>query len=80
VLELAAADGLPVYLESTEVAVPMYRKLGFRVIDGFEMRVPRPTSGSTELSGVYSESCMVWYPPSIVSTREDGRSDEKCVS
>lgn len=59
---MAAADGLPVYLESTEVAVVMYQKLGFRLIDGFEMKIPGP--GSTELSEVYRESCMVWYPPS----------------
>jgi ribosomal protein S18 acetylase RimI-like enzyme len=62
VLEMAAADGMPVYLESTEVAVPMYEKLGFRVIDGFEMQIPRP--GLAELTEVYREACMVWYPPS----------------
>lgn len=72
VLDLAAADGLPVYLESTEVAVPLYRKLGFRVLDGFEMRIPqpRPVVGSiAEVGGDeeevwYREKCMVWTPPS----------------
>lgn len=59
---MAAADGLPVYLESTGVALPMCEKLGFRVIDAFEMRIPR--AGSVELSVVYKECCMVWYPPS----------------
>ncbi|KAK4241769.1 acyl-CoA N-acyltransferase [Achaetomium macrosporum] len=62
VLEMAAADGLPVYLESTEVAVQLYTKLGFQVLDGFEMSIPR--AGSAELSEVYRELCMVWRPPS----------------
>ena len=62
VLEMAAVDGMPVYLESTEVAARMYEKLGFKVIDGFEMQIPRP--GSAELTQVYREACMVWYPPS----------------
>ncbi|KAK3937857.1 hypothetical protein QBC46DRAFT_266570 [Diplogelasinospora grovesii] len=60
VLDLAAAEGLPVYLESTSVAVPMYEKLGFKAIDGFEMIIPR--RGSSELSEKYEEVCMVWYP------------------
>jgi hypothetical protein len=64
---MAAADGMPVYLESTEVAVPMYEKLGFKVIDGFEMQIPRP--GSAELTQVYREACMVWYPPSKQGAR-----------
>ena len=76
-LELAAVDGLPVYLESTEVAVPMYQKLGLQVIDGFDMRIPRPGSGevpgSTELSGIYLELCMVWYPPSSTQDAERSR-------
>ena len=61
VLGLAAADGLPVYLESTQVAVPMYQRLGFKIIDGFEMEIPR--RGSAEAVEVYRETCMVWYPP-----------------
>ncbi|KAK4149069.1 hypothetical protein C8A00DRAFT_47244 [Chaetomidium leptoderma] len=60
VLEMAAVDGLPVYLESTEVAVPMYEKLGFKVIDGFEMKITRP--GSTDSEDIYKESCMAWHP------------------
>jgi hypothetical protein len=64
---MAAADRMPVYLESTEVAVPMYEKLGFKAIDGFEMRIPRP--GSAELTQVYREACMVWYPPSKQGAR-----------
>ncbi|GAB1315814.1 N-acetyltransferase domain-containing protein [Madurella fahalii] len=61
VLEMADADGLPVYLECTEVAVPMYEKLGFRGIDSFEMRVPRyGLAGQGDV--VYRELCMTWYP------------------
>ncbi|KAK0628952.1 hypothetical protein B0T17DRAFT_488944 [Bombardia bombarda] len=63
VLDMAAAEGLPVYLESTMVAVPLYEKLGFRAIDGFEMGIPRRGSSSDELSETYREICMVWYPP-----------------
>lgn len=59
---MAAADGLPVYLESTEVAIPMYEKLGFQVIDSFKMTIPRV--GSAEDSEVYKEVCMVWHPSS----------------
>ena len=65
VLEMAATDGLPVYLESTEVAVPMYEKLGFKAINSFEMTIRRP--GSAGVSEVYREWCMVWYPPSAKS-------------
>lgn len=61
VLELAAADGLPVYLESTEGAVPLYEKFGFKAIDAFEMTIPRV--GGDGASEVYKEVCMVWYPP-----------------
>lgn len=61
---MVAEDGLPVYLESTKNAVGMYEKLGFKAVDGFEMRIPRPGSGADELSEVYREVCMVWYPPS----------------
>jgi GNAT superfamily N-acetyltransferase len=71
VLEMAAADGMPVYLESTEVAIPMYEKLGFKVIDGFEMEIPSP--GSAGLTEVYREACMVWYPPQ----KQDDRSGER---
>ncbi|KAL1842909.1 hypothetical protein VTJ49DRAFT_3697 [Mycothermus thermophilus] len=69
VLDMAAAEGLPVYLESTEVAVPLYERLGFRELGGFEMRIPRRgTANDTE---VYRETCMVWYPPA--AEREEGR-------
>ncbi|KAK3292699.1 uncharacterized protein B0H64DRAFT_329042 [Chaetomium fimeti] len=69
VLGLAAADGLPVYIESTGVAVSMYQRLGFTTIDGFEMRLPRPAF--TALSEIYREECMVWYPPPT----QDGGSE-----
>ncbi|KAL2150798.1 hypothetical protein VTH82DRAFT_7361 [Thermothelomyces myriococcoides] len=60
VLELAMRDRLPVYLESTDVAIHMYRKLGFRAIDEIQMEIPRPTSGETTIT--YREVCMVWQP------------------
>ncbi|KAL2197858.1 hypothetical protein P885DRAFT_68073 [Corynascus similis CBS 632.67] len=68
VLGMAEADGLRAYLESTEVAIPMYQKLGFRVIEGFQMEIPRPD----EYSVSYREACMVWYPPSMA---QDDRSN-----
>ncbi|KAK4232481.1 hypothetical protein QBC38DRAFT_352077 [Podospora fimiseda] len=61
VLDFARADGLPVYLESTDVAVKMYEKLGFRKVDFFEMRIPT-REGSEELEEVYEEVCMIWKP------------------
>ncbi|KAL2132924.1 hypothetical protein VTI74DRAFT_3145 [Chaetomium olivicolor] len=72
VLEMAADDGLPVYLESTDVALPMYERLGFRAIDGFEMRIPKSGSDSEELSGAYKEMCMVWYPPRTMGQGQSG--------
>jgi len=56
VLDIAAADGLPVYLESTENAVSMYQRFGFKEIDSFEMGIPG------ELK--YREVCMLLDPPS----------------
>jgi ribosomal protein S18 acetylase RimI-like enzyme len=58
VLEMAQADGLPVYLESTNVAVKMYEKLGFKRVDSFEMKIPsRGDAGELE---AYEEVCMIW--------------------
>ncbi|KAK4166403.1 acyl-CoA N-acyltransferase [Cladorrhinum sp. PSN259] len=58
VLEMAQADGLPVYLESTNVAVKMYERLGFKRVDSFEMKIPsRGDSGEWE---AYEEVCMIW--------------------
>jgi len=70
---MAAADGLPVYLESTILAVPMYEKLGFKAIGSFEMDIPPPLRRVTGDGGglgeshgaascVYREVCMVWHP------------------
>ncbi|KAL2016842.1 hypothetical protein VTK56DRAFT_2917 [Thermocarpiscus australiensis] len=78
VLEMAAAEGLPVYLESTEVAVPMYEKLGFQVVDEFQMRIPR--AGSSELSEVYKELCMIWHPPPKQQERHTGVIDAASAS
>jgi hypothetical protein len=60
VLELAAEDGLPVYLESTETAVGMYERLGFREVGGFGMEIPGKGDGEEVV--VYREVCMVWEP------------------
>lgn len=63
VMGKAAAEGLPVYLEATEEAVSMYRRLGFEEVDGFEMSIP-PSLGSEKPYELYREWCMVWHPPS----------------
>lgn len=63
-------DGpLPVYLESTMEAVPMYERLGFKAVDGFEMEIPALGMSSGEDEGkaegektTYREVCMVYYP------------------
>ncbi|KAL2266203.1 hypothetical protein VTJ83DRAFT_5555 [Remersonia thermophila] len=69
VLDMAAAEGVPVYLESTEVAVKLYERLGFRTLGGFEMRIPR--RGTANDMVVYRETCMVWYPPSQEEEEEE---------
>lgn len=66
-LEMAERDDLPVYLESTKVAVPMYEKLGFRAIGTFQMIIPRPTAPG--LSETYEEVCMIWHPGTLTSQR-----------
>ena len=61
VQELAGAAGLPIYLESTENAVGLYQKLGFVVIDSFQMPIPsKGTEGTKETTEVYKEVCMLW--------------------
>lgn len=59
VMERARGDGMPVYLESTIVAVRMYERLGFKAVDRFGMRIPGSGRGMEE---VYEEVCMVWRP------------------
>ncbi|KAK4103216.1 hypothetical protein N658DRAFT_422129 [Parathielavia hyrcaniae] len=61
ILKMAAADGLPVYLESTEWAFRMYERCGFQGLHSFQMDIPlTPASQST----VYLELCMACHPPS----------------
>ncbi|KAJ4392463.1 hypothetical protein N0V85_007033 [Neurospora sp. IMI 360204] len=62
-------EKLPVYLESTMEAVPMYERLRFEAVDGFEMEIPAPRMVSGEDEGkaegdkmTYREVCMVYYP------------------
>ncbi|KAK3692818.1 hypothetical protein B0T22DRAFT_495841 [Podospora appendiculata] len=66
VLGMAAAEGLPVYLESTIMAVSLYERLGFKAIDAFEMKIPG-RSGSIETGEVYREVCMVWSPQPAIN-------------
>lgn len=61
VMAAAQADGMrPVYLESTAVAVALYKRLGFVTLGEFGMKIPK--RGSTEPTEDYCEICMVWRP------------------
>jgi len=69
VMELASADGLPIYLESTMEAAGIYAKLGFASVDGFKMTIPGRKKKSDRDDGedsvpvahvVYEEVCMLW--------------------
>ncbi|KLU86597.1 hypothetical protein MAPG_05609 [Magnaporthiopsis poae ATCC 64411] len=61
VMAAAQADGMrPVYLESTAVAVGLYKRLGFVTLGDFGMEIPK--RGSTEQTEDYREVCMVWRP------------------
>ena len=62
ILEKAAADGMPVYLESTLDTVRMYERLGFKKLDGFQMRIPRRGGDQEDRSEIYEEVCMAWWP------------------
>lgn len=51
---------MAVYLESTVEAVNMYKRLGFKVVGGFDMVIPnRDEEGGSRR---YQESCMLWQP------------------
>lgn len=74
-MDLAAADALPIYLESTEWAIPMYQRLGFYELRNFSLALPKPgTPGSICRSTVYLELCLVWYPP---TWKEDEEGEGK---
>ncbi len=63
VKDLAVAERLPVYLEGTLNAVPMYRKLGWEVVGQVELMLPRaPGEPATER---YQEMCMIWRPTAM---------------
>ncbi|KAB5566590.1 acyl-CoA N-acyltransferase [Coniochaeta sp. 2T2.1] len=62
IMEKARADGMVIYLESTLDTVHMYERLGFRKVDAFQMKIPRPGGDPEDLSGIYEEVCMVWWP------------------
>ncbi|RDL42058.1 Amidase signature enzyme [Venustampulla echinocandica] len=56
-LSRSKRDNIPIYLESTTTALPLYRKLGFVALDGFSMTLP----GAIVEEGpkVYEELCML---------------------
>ncbi|CAM1506433.1 Fc.00g060740.m01.CDS01 [Cosmosporella sp. VM-42] len=58
VLAKAAADNLPVVLESTMPAVSFYERLGFDIRRDLELMVP--PQGSSEPTERYAEKVMVW--------------------
>ncbi|KZL63829.1 GNAT family acetyltransferase [Colletotrichum tofieldiae] len=58
VTEVARAEGLPVFLESTTDAVPFYEKLGFVRTGGFRMSIPNGNPPNSK-EGVYEEVCMI---------------------
>lgn len=58
VMNQAAADKLPVILESTMNAMTFYEKLGFHVAESLELMLP--PRGSSEATERYEERCMVW--------------------
>ncbi len=58
-LARARADGMPVYLESSAVAIGVYEKLGFEAIDGFKRRIAQARA-TPSASAVYAEICMLW--------------------
>ncbi|KAB5542860.1 acyl-CoA N-acyltransferase [Coniochaeta sp. 2T2.1] len=68
ILEKARADGMPIYLESTLDTVHMYERLGFRKVDAFHMKIPRPGGDPEHLSEIYEEVCMVWRPDETRTT------------
>jgi ribosomal protein S18 acetylase RimI-like enzyme len=68
VLMNAKADTMPVYLESTLDAVHMYESLGFKKLDKIQMKIPRRGGDPDELSELYEEFCMVWWPDEISSS------------
>lgn len=62
VQQLAAADDMPVVLESTMSAVSFYQRLGFQSVKGLDLILP--PQGSSEPIEFYEEKCMVWTPTS----------------
>ncbi|KAK1836651.1 sterol uptake control protein 2 [Podospora conica] len=67
VMAKAAVDKLPIYLESTEDARGMYRRLGFEEVDQFQISIPSPPSFAAPFEW-YREWCMVWRPMSCSSS------------
>jgi allophanate hydrolase len=56
-LSRAEKDRLPVYLESTLLASPLYRKHGFVVMDG--LALPLPSNSGSSAHEFYQEICML---------------------
>ncbi|OIW24855.1 hypothetical protein CONLIGDRAFT_684761 [Coniochaeta ligniaria NRRL 30616] len=68
ILMKAKADRMPVYLESTLDAVHMYERLGFKRLDKMQMGIPQRGGDPDELSELYEEVCMVWWPDETSSS------------
>lgn len=58
VQDSAAAENMPVVLESTMEAVAFYKKFGFKVAKGLGMMLP--PRGSDKPTELYEEKSMVW--------------------
>ncbi|KAK1713562.1 hypothetical protein BDP67DRAFT_41456 [Colletotrichum lupini] len=56
--EAARAEGLPVFLQSTTDAVPLYGKLGFVTMGGFHMSLPGGAP-SAEGAKIYEETLII---------------------
>ncbi|EEU34656.1 uncharacterized protein NECHADRAFT_8666, partial [Fusarium vanettenii 77-13-4] len=56
--QVAVEKKLPIYIESTMNAVPLYEKLGWKHIDWIRMMIPKKLDGPLEEE--YQERCMLW--------------------
>ena len=64
VMDEAAADGIPVLLESTMEAVSFYEKLGYETQERLKFMIPPPGNIKEPPSELYAEEVMTWSPTS----------------